>query len=212
MNDSVDKIVTIYFAALTKESFVYNDVVYRPKPLSISTDIFRAFHCPVDCGACCKKYTMDWLPKEPNRPDLKDVTKRVIAFNHKKITVYSDMQEGNQSEYYCRYLNEENGRCGIHMNRALSCDFEPLRFKMHKDGPKNYFGSYPYGRGWNMKRIDDERGAMCLFTSNTDASRKDVIRKLRRLNHWVKHFKLKTKLPEMIEFLDNSFRPRRITI
>lgn len=209
MQDSTDKIITTYFACLTEKEFSYEGKIYTPKRLVVSENIFRKFLCPKDCGGCCKNYTMDWLPDE--KPDMEHVKERKLILNNQEFPVFSDIQDGITG-YYCRYVEEEHGRCTIHTKRAMSCDFEPLRFKIHPDGPANYFGSYPYGRGWAMKRVDGVRGARCMFAHSSDASRRDVLRKLRRLREWTDYFKLETKLPKIIDYLDNCFKPKQFTI
>ena len=62
--DFIDKIVTRYFACVTGEEFTYKGKTYKPRPLRISPLIFRGYTCPAVCGACCTRFSLDYLPQE----------------------------------------------------------------------------------------------------------------------------------------------------
>lgn len=59
-------------------------------------------------------------------------------------------------------------------------------------------------RGWNMLRVDGERGAWCEITPPTADTIADVRRKFVRLEQWAKHFGIETRIPVIIEWLDSS--------
>lgn len=195
--DSVDKIITRYFSVVTEEPFVWKRKEYLPKPLVISPLLFRGYTCPPMCGGCCPKFSLDYLPSEKHPSSCE---KRVIIFNEKKIKIFSDLQQ-EHSNYHCKYLNKENGRCLIHTMNPFSCDFElirPLSFEGSKD---NILTQKLFGRGWSMKRIDEKRGTLCEMTMPTEKTVDDVIRKIERLKDWSDHFRLKNKCEKILWWL-----------
>src|SRR6266545_1802383 len=108
--DSVVKTVTRHLATLTKESFVFEGIQYVPKRLIVSPLLLRGVACPAGCGACCRRFTLDWLPSE--RPKLiahgypmEHVEERKILFNGKEVVVLSDLQMDHK-DYYCRNLRK----------------------------------------------------------------------------------------------------------
>lgn len=188
--DSVDKIVTRYFSLVCAEEFTYKNVVYKPKPIKVSSLLFRDYTCPVGCGACCPRFSLDYLPTEiPPYPLLE----RQILFNGHLIPVYSDLQTDHKN-YHCKNLTIPDGRCGIYTARPFSCDFELIRVLVfQKDESPNVLTQKLFGRKWAMKRTDGIRGAKCEMTPITDHSIDEVVRKITRLKEWCEHFKLENK-------------------
>lgn len=134
------------------------------------------------------------------------------------VTIYSDMQQ-DHDDHYCRNVNKKNGRCMIHGVHPFSCDFELIRFmEQQKDDKqpgfvpeattRNILTQKLYGRGWNMLRIDGERGALCTMTKPTDDTVREVVRKLKRLEEWLNHFGIKkhkvTRIVEWAEAKSNT--------
>jgi len=191
--DSLDKIVGSYFAAVTAESFVYGGVEYEPRPLLVSPLILRGFTCPSGCGGCCSRFSLDYLPTEKQPAGL---SKRWVDFSGHRVRIHSDMQDNTSRR--CQHLDSENGRCGIYEHRPFSCDFELIRFlfRMHRLIASQQL----YGRGWAMQRVDGGTGAACEMLSPTDASIAETVRKLYRLEAWARHFRLKTRVSEIIEW------------
>lgn len=196
--DSVDKIVTSYFAVLTKVPFVYKEVTYQPRPVYVSPLLLRGYTCPAGCGACCLKFSLDYLPSEPHPLEA---TPRVIRFDGRKVRILSDLQEDNLSGS-CHNLSQEDGRCGIYPVRPFTCDFELIRTLSFEDGP-NVLTQKLYGRGWNMMRIDGERGAMCEMTPHDSKTIAEVVRKLSRLQEWANHFGVDTWIAEIIQVVES---------
>lgn len=182
--DSVDKIVTSYFAAITKTPFTYKNTVYEPKRLYLSPLIYRGFTCPAQCGGCCMKFSLDYLPEEP-KPD--HTSMREVKFNDKQYPIFTDKQEGNGS-HKCQYLNLEDGRCNTYETRPFTCDFELIRTLTYTD--KHVLTQKLYGRGWAFTRVGGEKGALCEMTPPTKETINEVIRKLMRLKQWANHFEL----------------------
>ena len=61
-----------------------------------------------------------------------------------------------------------------------------------------------YGRGWNMLRIDETRGALCRRTGRSKQATETVLRKLKLLDEWADHFHLSTCLNEVIDWIENT--------
>src|SRR5271155_2717133 len=96
--DSIDKVVSVYFRAVTKVNFQYKEVIYEPRDLTVSPLLLRGYTCPVGCGGCCPRFSLDFLPSE-ERPDYIN-TKRLIPFDGKMIEIYSDMQLDREGEHF----------------------------------------------------------------------------------------------------------------
>lgn len=223
--DSVKKIVSQYFAAITKVPFSMGTITVQPKPLIVSGLLARGYTCPENCGACCMNFSLDWIPGEAMPEGL---SKRPFKFNGQEFEIYSDRQLDN-SEDYCKHLDTSNVRCMLHRNpdnpnhpyitdvHPFSCDFEIIRCAIgneKSDGIENrneemirhnWIGVKKYGRWWNMAKFDGERGALCTIKEPSEESIQDSIRKLQRLNAWADHFQLtETYIPELIEFLETT--------
>lgn len=222
--DSVEKIVTRYFSAVTAEEFEYGGKTYPPRTLKVSPYLFRGFTCPAHCGACCKRYTLDYLPRKIEKHPYK-LKKRLIDFDGRQVPIWSDLNDDHDS-YYCRNVNTENGRCMIHGSHAFSCDFELVRFLnfASADMPKkrttlidglsgstaNVLTTKLYGRGHAMLKVDGNRGSMCEVTEPTDETMQDVLRKMKRLKQWCEHFGLVHKLDRIIAYVQEG--PRADTL
>lgn len=194
--DSVDKIVGTYFKCVTKESFEYKGVIYDPLPLTVSPLLLRGFTCPMVCGGCCPRFSLDYLSSE-SRPSYIS-NKRGIQFNSKLIEVFSDMQS-DHNDHFCRNLNRTDGRCGIYTERPFSCDFELIRFFVSED--RTRLSQQLFGRGWQFLRVDGDRGALCTMLPPDDSTIKESIRKLNRLSMWATHFGILTWVPEIVNWI-----------
>jgi len=158
-NDSLDKIILTYFAGITKEKFTYKLQEVEPLPVIVQPSLFRTLKCHTGCAACCPLFTLDYLPDE-SKPDT--AVLRYVTFMDKKIPIYTDFQKMNDG-YHCHFVNEE-GLCQIHKMNPFSCDFETVRFMKYKTGRWGIMNKI-FGRAWNMKRIDDKRGALCELST-----------------------------------------------
>lgn len=199
MRDSLDKVITVYFACVTAETFSYKGKTYGPRPLRVSPGIFRGFTCPPGCAGCCPRFSLDYLPEE-KWPGLGVVEARNVDFNGRRVLVFSDLQ-ADHNGYHCRHVKED-GRCAVHGRQPFSCDFELLRFIEFQDQTRpNFLNQKLFGRGWAMRRVDGERGARCEMTEPTDETVREVVRKLLRLQQWAINFGLRTKLPAIIDWV-----------
>lgn len=198
--DSVDKVIDSYIAVVSNEEFTYKNKVYEPKDLIVSPGLIRGFTCPAQCGACCPRFSLDYLPEDETPYEL---TERTVAFNGREIKIKSDMQK-DHTDHHCRNLNKDNGRCGIHGVHPFTCDFELIRFAVFKEKP-NRMTTRLYGRGWQMLRIDDDRGALCEITPPTEETVNDTVRKLKLLKKWCEHFGIyKNKVDALIAFCKSN--------
>lgn len=202
MRDSLDKIIGVYLACVTEETFTYKKKEYHPKLLRVSPDILRDFSCPAMCGGCCSRFSLDYLP-EPIEIHPYPLQERLVEINGKEHIIWSDIQA--EPEYYCGNLDQTNGRCGIHMKHPFSCDFELIRFLEFADENRaNALTQKLFGRGWAMKRIDGERGALCGIHPPSEESRKEVLRKLGRLQQWADYFEIPTKISKIALWVEKG--------
>ena len=200
MNDTLDKIVFSYFAAVTKEKIMYKNKIIYPKPLSITISIFKAFECLSNCAACCSVFSLDYIPNE-KRP--KKLIKRKILLNNTQYNIYSDVQKENNTKH-CKYVNKE-GRCKIHRNHPFSCDFELIGSFIYKNkNSPNRLTTRIYSRGWNMTKIDGTKGVLCTLGFVDKTSIKEIKRKINRLNEWCNYFKIKSWCPDIINWIEKG--------
>lgn len=201
LSDSLEKIVTSYFAKLTAESFTYKDVTYEPKRLRVSPGLLRGFTCPPMCGGCCPKFSLDYLPEEEHPYELET---REVEFSGRAVTVHSDLQRENKG-LKCKNLRVEDGRCGIHGRQPFSCDFELIRtFTTESPDQPNRLSTQLFGRGWAMTTVTPKKGALCTITPVDDASIDDAVRKLRRLEQWMNHFGVASKIPLIYPWIEEQ--------
>ena len=132
--NSLDKIVQGYIAAIIREPITYTRalkirtkrVTLKPKPLKVLPSLFKGATCPPSCGACCIKFSLDWLPSDP-RPDDNQTVMNEVVVNNKSFAIFTDKQKGNEG-HFCRHLDIMSGRCGIHGKHPYACDFEVIKF------------------------------------------------------------------------------------
>ena len=194
-SDSVDKVVFSYFAAVTSQPFTYKGKKIEPKRLRVSEGIFRDYICRENCGGCCVRFSLDYLPTE-KKP--LGVNPRVVIFDGREIIIHSDLQE--EGDHFCGRLRRDDARCGIHGVHPFTCDFELIRAQITHTRPSNNLTTMLFSRGWNMTKIDGQKGARCSIEPATRQSTDEVVRKLVRLEAWAVHFGISTCLPSIIEW------------
>jgi Fe-S-cluster containining protein len=198
-SDSVDKIVTTYFAGFTLYPFVYKRKEYLPKPLRVSPSLARGLECPPMCAGCCPRFSLDYLPFEDAPYELQE---RQVVVNGKEFTVLSDIQEPG---WHCKNVIKETGRCGIHGKQPFSCDFEIIRMKhFNQLSTPNQILTAPFGRAWQLLRVDDGRGALCGVTPISKENAIEAARKLKRCHEWMQYFELPSKLQSIVNWLENE--------
>lgn len=202
--DSLDKIVTRYFACVTNVPFEWRGKIYSPKPLRISPGLLRGYTCPPNCGACCPRFSLDYLPDEPQPTN---VEKRTVIFDGRQIEVHSDLQL-DHSDRFCRHVLKENARCNAHPTRPFTCDFELIRPLLFAEPHlPNVLTQKLYGRGWCLMKVNGVRGALCEMIPVSDETIDDVVRKIQRLNDWCVHFGLTDTKCEAILTWIQEVRP-----
>src|SRR6266702_6581787 len=192
--DSIDKIVTVYLAGVCKNPFRYKNREYHPKPLIVSPLIFRGFSCPANCGGCCPRFSLDYLPDEEKPYPLQA---RQVEVNDHTFSVLSDVQRDHR-DHFCRNLDKATGRCMIHGKHPFSCDFELIRFIRYEE--RVIQTQKLFNRGWAMLRVDGGRGARCEMLPATPETIAEVVRKLGRLKEWADFFGIDTHLPAIIDW------------
>lgn len=199
--DSLDKICSRYFAAVAKRSFVWKGITYRPKTLKVSPMLLRDYTCPANCGGCCFRFSLDYLPSESKPPGAK---KRHVEFDGRQVEIWTDGQEGNETNR-CQHLQRETGRCGIYERRPFTCDFELIR-TLHSEDPDraDVLTQKLFGRGWSYPRVDGGKGALCEMTPVSEKSVAEVVRKLKRLLEWTDHFKLETWVDDILKVIESG--------
>lgn len=200
--DSVDKIITTYFACFTDREFTYRGVTYLPRTLVASPHLARGYTCPPICGGCCQRFSLDYLPSEPRPEGLRE---RNVDFDTRKVPIFSDLQTDHDSRW-CRHLSTTDGRCSIHGVHPFSCDFELIRLRVFTDPRQvNRIAVQLYGRGHAFQRIDGGKGARCETVPMTPASQQESARKVRRLAAWMRHFGLApTRALELVQILEGK--------
>lgn len=200
--DSLDKVIGKYFAAVTTKPFTYKGDRYEPQPLRVSPGLFRGYTCPPNCGGCCPRFSLDYLPTEPRPYKL---IPRHILVNSKAYVIYSDMQE-DHIRHHCANLDYKDGRCNIHGRQPFACDFELTRFSITTEGKNSHMNTRLFGRGWKFLRSDEKtRGAKCEMLPVSNESIADMIRKLKRLRQWSMYFEIPTVMNEIIDWAEESF-------
>ncbi len=200
--DSLDKVYGIYVKGVATEPFTYKGQLLSPKPLRLSPMLVRGFTCPSGCGGCCPRFSLDYIT-----PELVLTEARTVRINGRDVEFHSDLQT-DHNNHHCRHL-QKNGRCGIHLYNPFSCDFELIRFIEYKDPDRpTTLTQKLFGRGWNMLRVDEDRGALCSMTEPSPATVADVRRKMNLLATWCKHADIPHKVQGVIDWLNEGvFEP-----
>lgn len=193
--DSINKIKD-YFKAASNEELI------------LSPMFFRDFSCPSHCGGCCPKFTLDYFEGERWENFKQNYPHLVHKFELREVNgakIYTNFQKENKS-LKCEFLNLENGRCGIHKSNPFSCEFELNKFVVKQN--KTYLMNKLFGRGWNMLRIDGERGALCKMKDfNLEKYLKDV-KLLKELLDISSKMNINlTLLKRLVSFLDTIKSP-----
>lgn len=214
--DNIEKIVS-YLHAISLVPFKYKNTVYKPyKNFFLSTGFFRNFTCPSHCGGCCSKFSLDYftLDRQMKAKNFGlNLKKRSIEINGIKRFIFSDDQIDNHDNK-CKFLDKQNGRCKIHEVNPFSCEFELIRFLHFKKDNKVILTKKLFGRGWAMGRIDGNKGALCEMT---DFDPKILYERdlpmLKELDEMANMFELKTRLVNVINFLEkneDNFRNKKV--
>lgn len=175
--------------------------------LVLSRLFFRSYTCPVGCGGCCPKFTLDYFEGSERWERFKQTyPEQVERFVRREIdgaVIYSDLQLDNPG-HHCRNLDHSNGRCKIHEANPFSCEFELNRFITYEKDSKAILMNRKFGRGWSFLRVDGKRGALCEII---DFDYEKFLRDLALLKEllWIsKMWGLKTKLGYVVDTLEET--------
>lgn len=193
--DSVDKVVMAYFAAVTARPFTYKGVRYPVPRLTVSTGVVRGYTCPAGCGGCCPRFTLDYLPSEPQPYPMGE---RAVEFDGRTVRIVSDTQDEHRNAR-CRNLLSD-GRCAVHGRQPFTCDFELIRV-MHSSPGVAHITQRLFSRGALMNRTDGGKGAKCTIYPADPATVDDTVRRLRRLVDWADHFGIPTRVPQVVAWI-----------
>jgi Fe-S-cluster containining protein len=168
----------------------------------LSPIFFRSLSCPEKCGACCLKFSLDYITAEAQKllwKSYPDVYREYFKFRkYNNHLILSDLQEDNIG-MHCQFL-DENGRCEIHNANPLSCRIEPIKFKLVRN--RVYIGKQFFGRAWAMTRVDGEKGCLCSFEDYNETQYKNDLKVLQELNDAADFFGTETILPQFINLLE----------
>ena len=169
---------------------LYNIIsnLQNAKRVEFSDKFYRDYKCVLGCGACCFKFSLDYYDGTKRWEKFKKTYPKEVSkfklIEHEGVKIYSYNQDDNKDNY-CGYLNKKTGACGIHKASPLSCSHEPLKFMYNSKEDKVNIIIRPFGRAWNMTRIDGKKGAMCEFyntLSNESANHyKEIINEFKEL-------------------------------
>lgn len=203
-SDSIGKIKT-YFSELDKE-------VLHFSPLFL-----KKLKCPKFCGACCTKFSLDYLKdSERWRNFVREYPDKVIHFKERvsdNATYMSYTQEEHDG-FYCNFLNKENGLCTVHNSNPFHCEFEIIKLRgLNELGiPKEkvvQVSKQLFTEGASFRQVDGTIGAKCEIEEFTVDSFKRDIEMLRELQaHYKAHYKKEnTNLKTLITHLVYSYDP-----
>ncbi len=175
--------------------------------LILSKMFFRDYSCPAGCGGCCPKFSLDYFEGSERWERFKKLYPEKLHFFKRRevdgVVIWSDLQEDNPN-HHCKNLNMENGRCTIHDANPFTCEFELNKFVTYKKDSRAVLINRLFGRGWQLKKIDGTRGAMCQMLP---FSFEKFLRDLKLLKEllWIsKKLNIKSKLGYVIKYLDDN--------
>lgn len=205
MWDSMDKLAR-QIAIVAKDNFVFNGKQHNvPMEVAISGTFWRRYICHPECGGCCSRVSLEWLPDEWESVCAEYSVKhlgrvRTLNINGTDKEVFSIDQP--RDVVRCRFFGK--GNCTVHKFNPLSCQIELIKFKRIKD--KGYILKAPYGRGWQMKTYT---GApiLCEFAPFSEEQfLGNDIPVLRRMLRWSNYLEIDTHLPYIIDMLLDMHR------
>jgi len=169
--------------------------------LTLSRLFFRDYSCPSKCGGCCLKFSLDYFEGERWEEFKSLYPQHVEKFVSREVDgvkVFTDWQKDNSTKW-CRHLDLTEGRCGIHKSNPFSCEFELI--KMMEVNKRGLLIKKLFGRGWNFKRVDGGKGALCeMLPFNSEKIERDI-ELLEELREYASRFRIKTKLERVVSFL-----------
>lgn len=180
---------------------IRNQLHLLTKEVRLSPKFFRSYKCTEECCACCPKFSLDYFPGERWEGFKKNYPNEIKYFKKRafgKVQIYSDFQKDDGS-YFCRFLNSTTGKCTVHNFNPFSCNFEIIKVSRLKGGASLI--KKKFSRGWNMKRLDGGKGALCKILPFNYPEFLEDLSLLYELDKIGNQLKIKTKLKSIINFL-----------
>ena len=168
----------------------------------LSAKFFRDYTCPPMCGGCCRVFTLDFYEGERWETFKKLYPEHVPKFKertYKGVKVYTDAQRDNKTGW-CRHRNDKNGRCMVHDQTPLSCEFELIKIVETKN--RQFLTKKLFGRGWGMTRVDGNKGALCEMIPYDKTKIGRDIELLKEMIELAQRLKIETKLKSVVRFLE----------
>jgi Fe-S-cluster containining protein len=190
-----------FLDSMDKFGEYFKRLEFGKRNVYLSPLFFRSLICSSNCGACCQKYTMDYITKasqEKLKARYPEEYEKYFDFREYHGRQILSMLQKDNLENHCQLL-DKYGRCSIHDANALSCQIEPIKFKLVKD--RVYILKSFYRNSWQMTRVGGEKGCLCKFTSYTEEQYKNDLKVLKELNEVADIFGVKTVLPQIIDLL-----------
>lgn len=190
--------------------------------IAVNKTFWGDYTCPPGCGGCCHSFSMDLFEDEfeqfkVNYPEQVEYFKPVQAsFFNQEVTIYSNrdlaeirFKKNTPLERKCMFLSGI-GRCAIHKNTPLLCQFELNKFSFDQKRNRVILRKKLFGRGWNLTRIDNQRGALCEILPITPETIEIVKRRdialLKRLTWLLEQFKVEVNRGhELLDLLDYQY-------
>ena len=192
--DSVEKVFS-YLEAASVEN------------IDVSPLFFREYDCPEFCGGCCPKFSLDYFEGSARHENLKKLypmaAERLLLRKVNGVRIWTEWQSGGG---FCMYLNKKNGRCGIHKANPFTCAFELMKFITKRD--KVILINKLYGRGWNLTKIDGEKGALCKMGKFRAKKLLSDIALLRELQNYGRQLGAKqatSNLGRILKYLEDNY-------
>lgn len=203
--DSMDKLYE-YLENIHKSEYIY-----------LSPSTFREFICHKFCGGCCTRFTLDYVVgSERYNNFLKQYPELISKFSirqYKGIEVLT--YKPTHSNYHCEFLFGKEALCSIHKVNPFTCNFEPIKVVSDANYTRKNISHTKiirkkFGRGWNMLRVDNERGAFCEIEDDTRLSYSELeefIVLLDELNYYYSLFfgSKDSRIDSIINLLIDSF-------
>ena len=217
--DSLRKVLE-YLEGVGKHDFTFQGASFKvPDKIYISGTTFRDYTCPAGCGGCCKGFDKIFFPweyevfseKYPDKTHLFEVSritqdKYYMVYHDDGIPSIAKEDTPNRCSFLIQETDDPKmlGRCKIHMKSPFTCRFELSKITRIKDTV--YIGKKLFGRGWNMRPLDNEfpRKARCeMVAFNYKSFLYDIVM-FEDLLVIAEYLEIDTWLPRIISYLEDQ--------
>lgn len=208
-------------AVVAREPFTVNGKRFDPPRggLVLSASFWRRYGCALHCGGCCLAFTLDYLPWEWEQfcatypAYASRGHERTVDVNGSARAVWTIANDLHaqtlHGHRFCQFVDAQNGACTIHEQNPYSCRVELV--KLRTIGETGYIQKAPFGRAWNLTKIDGTRGdVLCTFDDFDEAQLlSNDIPVLQQLQRWASYMGIATYLPDVLDTIDALYAARR---